>query len=305
MGTQQTADLAIGTTAAEAAIIAATQAAVAAGKDPFGDDDDDNSATVALLADGADADGAEGADDADADADQGDEPGTESDAADADLTAEQLEAVAADASEASAAPELPRFKAQSPAEFAQVRKDLLEKRAKAFKEYADGIIEPDEYSRIDSEVYDALEALTVQRTLHEANAQSEVSTKNQVLDAIMVAAKAQGVDYTTDAQAAKRFDAEMALLEGDGVQRTYAEAANLAHRNVLAVRGIKAPTPAAEPAKPRANGKPPLTLRDAPSAAVPNTGGGWQDQLDKLSGQDYEDAFSRLTPAQQAQLRGD
>lgn len=303
MGTQQ-ADLAIGTTAAEAAVIAATQAAIAAGKDPFGDDDDDESATAALSGEADEAD----ADEASTDADAGDESDEATDADDAtdaaDLTPEQLAAVAGDA-EAQAAPELPQFKTQSPAEYAQARSDLLAKRAKAFKEYADGVIEPEEYSRIDGEVFDALEALTVQRTLHEANTQREASTQEQVLDAIMVAAKAQGVDYTADAQAAKRFDLEMTLLAGDGVKRTYAEAAAQAHKNVLTVRGIKAPAAATDPAKPRANGKPPLTLRNAPSAAVPNAGGGWQDQLAKLSGTEYEDAFSRLTPAQQAQLRGD
>lgn len=303
MGTQQAADLAIGTTAAEAAILASTQAAIAAGKDPFGDDDDDESATVALSGDEDADDTADAADDADAEDDAADDADAATDA-DADLTPEQLAAVAADA-EAQAVPDLPQFKAQSPAEYAQARKDLLDKRAKAFKDYADGVIEPDEYSRIDSEVFDALEALTVQRTLHEANTQRVANTQEQVLDAIMTAAKAQGVDYTADAGAARRFDAEMALLASDGVKRTYAEAAAQAHKNVLAVKGIKAPDPKPDPAKPRANGKPPLTLRDAPSAAVPNAGGGWQDQINKLSGQEYDDAFSRLTPAQQAQLRGD
>lgn len=303
MGTQQAASLAVGTTAAEAAVIAATQAAIAAGKDPFGDDDDDESAATALSADDDAADAE--ADDASADADADDDTAEGDDATEAaDLTPEQLAAVA-DEAETEAAPDLPRFKAQSPAEYAQARSDLLAKRAKAFKEYADGIIEPEEYSRIDGEVFDALEALTVQRTLHEANTQREANTQEQVLDTIMAAAKAQGVDYTADAQAAKRFDLEMTLLAGDGVKRTYAEAAAQAHKNVLAVRGIKAPAAAADPAKPRANGKPPLTLRNAPSAAVPNAGGGWQEQLGKLSGTEYEDAFSRLTPAQQAQMRGD
>lgn len=306
MGTQATANLAIGTTAAEAAILASTQAAIEAGQDPFGDDDDENSAATAPLSADTDADADADADpdlaaDADADADPDADPDAE---ADADLTPEQLAAVAADA-EAQAAPDLPRFKAQSPAEYAQARKELLDKRAKAFKDYSDGNIEPEEYSRIDSEVFDALEALTVQRTLHEANTQREANTQEQVLDTIMEQAKAQGVDYTTDAQAAKRFDLEMSLLAGDGVKRTYAQAAAQAHANVLAVKGIKVADPKPEPAQPRTNGKPPLTLRNVPSAAVPNGGGDWTDSINKLTGQAYDEAFARLTPAQQAQLRGD
>lgn len=304
------ADLAIGTTAAEAAVLAATQAAIEAGKDPFGDDDDD-SATVALSGDEVDDGDDTGADDGAAD--DGDEAGQEADAgaegenADTDLTPEQLAAVAA-AADAQAAPELPQFKVQSPAEYAQARKDLLDKRAKAFKDYADGVIEPDEYSRIDGEVFDALEALTVQRTLHEANTQREVNAWDAALDSVMTAAKEAGtIDYTTDAAAAKQFDMATAMLKVDGKQRTPAQLATDAHKAVLAMRGIadKTPTPKADPAQPRTNGKPPVTLRNAPAAAVANTGGGWQDQLAKLSGQEYEDAFARLTPAQQAQMRGD
>ena len=302
MGTRTATDAAIGTTDAEAAILAATQAAIEAGKDPFGDGDEDDG-TAAEVVDADDA--TDDADPVDPDADDADDAGPDADPGADALTPEQLAAVAADTYASPAAPELPRFKAQSPAEYAQSRKDLMATRAKAFKDYADGVIEPEEYSRIDSEVFDALEALTVQRTLHEANTQRDSDTQGSVLDAIMTAAKAQGVDYTADAQAAKRFDAEMALLAGDGVARTYAEAANLAHKNVLAVRGLKPTTPTADPAKPRTNGKPPVTLRDAPSAAVPNTGGGWQEQIGKLTGQEYEDAFARLAPAQQSQLRGE
>ena len=216
--------------------------------------------------------------------------------------------MAADEAQDEPAPTVDRFKAQSPAEFAAARKELLDKRAKAFKDYADGVIEPEAYSLIDSEVFDALEALTVQRTLHEANAQRDASAQESVLDAIMTAAKAEGVDYVGDLKAAKRFDLEMQLLAEDGVKRTYAQAAALAHKNVLAVRGIAAKPaadPKPEPAKPRANGKPPLTLRNTPAAAMPNSGGNWQDALNKLSGQDYEAAYARLTQAQRDTMMND
>jgi len=299
----------IGTTPAEAEVLAATAAALAAGKDPYGDDDDDdNSAATALSADAdADTDADAGAD-AGADDDTDDDAPT-GDAADEALTPEQLAAIAGDEAGDEPAPTVDRFKAQSPAEFAAARKELLDKRAKAFKDYADGVIEPEAYSLIDSEVFDALEAMTVQRTLHEANAQRDAQTADQVLTAIMDAAKTAGeVDYTTDAQAAKRFDLEMQLLAEDGVKRTYAQAAALAHKNVLAVRGIAAKPaadPKPEPAKPRANGKPPLTLRNTPAAAMPNSGGNWQDALNKLSGQDYEAAYARLTQAQRDTMMND
>lgn len=310
----------IGTTPAEAEVLAATAAALAAGKDPYGDDDDDdNSAATALSADaGADTDADAGADadaddDTDTEDDDADPPAAAGDgtptAGDGDtLTPEQLAAVAADEAQDEPAPTVDRFKAQSPAEFAAARKELLDKRAKAFKDYADGVIEPEAYSLIDSEVFDALEAMTVQRTLHEANAQRDASTQESVLDAIMTAAKAEGVDYVGDLKAAKRFDLEMQLLAEDGVKRTYAQAAALAHKNVLAVRGIAAKPaadPKPEPAKPRANGKPPMTLRNTPTAAMPNSGGNWQDALNKLSGQDYEAAYARLTQAQRDTMMND
>lgn len=310
----------IGTTPAEAEVLAATAAALAAGKDPYGDDDDDdNSAATALSADAdADTDADAGADadaddDTDTEDDDADPPAAAGDgtptAGDGDtLTPEQLAAVAADEAQDEPAPTVDRFKAQSPAEFAAARKELLDKRAKAFKDYADGVIEPEAYSLIDSEVFDALEAMTVQRTLHEANAQRDASTQESVLDAIMTAAKAEGVDYVGDLKAAKRFDLEMQLLAEDGVKRTYAQAAALAHKNVLAVRGIAAKPaadPKPEPAKPRANGKPPLTLRNTPAAAMPNSGGNWQDALNKLSGQDYEAAYARLTQAQRDTMMND
>ena len=315
MNIQTTA--AVGTPAAEAAILEATAKALAEGKDPFGDEDDGSEVPAAEAAD------ADEADTADADAAATDEtPAGNEDAAaaadesegeadaDPDLTAEQLAAVAKDEP---AAVEAPPFKAKSPAEYAEARKELLDKRAKAFKDYSDGVIEAEAYSRIDAEVFDALEALTVERALHTANVQREAQAWSKALDTVMVAAKKAGeVDYAADAEAAKQFDQATTLLQSDGKQRTPSELATDAHRMVLALRGITAKAPAGgtrqeatEPAKPRANGKPPVTLRNVPTAEVPNNGGGWQDQMAKLTGQEYEDAFARLTPAQQAMLRGD
>ena len=301
---------AVGTTATEAEVLAATQAAIAAGKDPFGDDDDDTTAAADDADDqGDDSDDAGAADDegTENDADEVESDSTQ-DGADA-LSADALAAVAGEDAEEAPEPTEVRYKAADPADMAAQRATLAAEKAKALKDLMDGVIEPEEYSRIDGEVSEKLDALTVQRTLHEANAQREAQTTSHVLTAILEAAKAAGeVDYSTHPTAGKRFDAEMQLLAGDGVTRTYAQAATLAHKNVLAVLGIT-PKPAAEPkpepAKPRANGKPPITLRDVPSAAVPNTGGGWQEQIGKLSGLEYDAAFRLLTPAQQAQLRGD
>lgn len=301
--------LPIGTTQSEAEVLAATEAALAAGNDPFGDNDDDDTPAADL------------ADDTPAD-DGGENSAAAALLADAapELTAEQQEAIAGDddaqpgAAAATAVaddtpqdePEAPRYRVDSPEAMAAARSELREKKAKAFKDYTDGVIEADEFSRIDSEVSDALEALTVQRALHTANEQAQAATQTTVLNGIMAAAKAAGhLDYRTDATAAAQFDAAMAMIQADGKQRTYAQLANAAHKAVLAARGIvvkDGATAAPAAAKPRENGKGPLTLRELPAASVPNSGGGWQDKLAGLTGQQYEDAYNALTPAQQAAL---
>lgn len=306
----------VGTTAAEAEVLAATAAALAAGGDPFGDEDDD-AAPVAAAADADD----------DADDDTGNSaPGAELSAGDEttgdETTGDELsaEALAAIADEPQAtAQAAPRYKAGDPADFATQRAALNAEKAKGLKDLMDGVIEPEAYSAIEADVSEKLDALTVRRTLHEANVQTEQQTHDSALDALMTAAKKAGeVDYAADPKAAKQFDAAMAMLAEPGDTRTYAEQVADAHKAVLAIRGVKPAAPtaaevaataaaaaAALAAKPRENGKGPMTLRNVPAAATPNTGGGWQEQIAGLTGQEYEAAFAQLTQAQKAQLLAD
>ena len=299
-----------GTTLAEAEVLDATAAAIAAGADPFGDEVDTAGAGEDAAA-GTDAD------------DETDDAGTaaadtKGDPADGDgdqaatlpLEAETVVAAAEDPAPAPAA--APRYNAGDPADFKTQRTELTTEKAKALKDLMEGVIEPDAYSAIVDAVDDKLDALTVRRTLHEANVQTEQQTQGNALDSLMAAAKKAGeVDYGADPKAAKQFDAAMAMLAEPGDTRSYAEQVAEAHKAVLAIRGVKpaaAQAAAAAPAlaaTPRENGKGPMTLRNVPAAATPNTGGGWQEQLASLSGQDYEAAFARLTPAQQVQMRGD
>lgn len=299
-----------GTTEAEAAILASTAAAIASGQDPFGDEDDEYTAATAAASDDGDDETAatdgevetvSTKDELSADAPAavaGDYDGDKQVAGDADHTADAT----ADA------PAVPRFKGIDPAEYKIQRAAIVAEKAKGLKDLMDGTIEPDAYSALVDAADEKLEALAVARTLHEANVQTEAQTQGQVLDRIMRAAKADGIDYT-DAKIARRFDAEMALMDADGDKRTYAERAADAHKAVAAVLGKPKPKadaePAKEPAKPRENGKGPLTLRNVPAAEVPNNGGSWIDAIGKLSGQDYEVAYARLTPAQKAQLLND
>ncbi len=275
-----------GTTTAEADALAATAAMLAAGKDPFGDEDETTAA-------------------ADTDTDAGEQAESDKPGTDNALSAEALEAIAADEAQPEPAA-TPRYKAGDPTEFKAKRDEQIAVKAKGLKDLMDGVIEPEEYSRIEAEVSDALDALTVQRTLHEANVQTEQQTQETALDKIITAAKKSGeVDYLADAKAAKQFDTAMKMLADDGEMRTYAELAAEAHKVVLAVRGIKQEAPTAAPANARENGKGPMTLRNLPAAEIANSGGGWKDQLATLSGQAYEESFSKLSAGQRAELMND
>lgn len=303
----------IGTTTAEAEVLAATAALLADGKDPFGDDDEspevEAASYVVAEADGSVVDTEVNPDDAAPEAET-EVKDPEAEGAEA-LSAEALAAIAADDDSPAPAEPSKRYNAGDPAEFKAKRDEQNTIKAKALKDLMEGVIEPEEYSRIEAEVADNLEALAVRRTLHEANVQTERQTQESALDKIITAAKKAGeVDYLADAKAAKQFDTAMKLLADDGEARTYAELAADAHKAVLAIRGIKkaetpAATPAPAPAQPRENGRGPMTLRTVPAAETPNSGGGWQEALNTLSGQAYEDAFAKLTPGQRAQLMND
>jgi len=150
-----------------------------------------------------------------------------------------VETVSTPASEAPAAeaPAAPRFQGIDPAEYKTQRAAIVAEKAKGLKDLMEGVIEPDAYSALVDAADEKLEALAVARTLHEANAQTEAQTQAQVLDKIMRAAKADGIDYAANGKAARRFDAEMALMDADGDKRPYAERAADAHKTVATLLG--------------------------------------------------------------------
>ncbi len=293
-------------------VLAATAALVAAGKDPFGDDDDDETLPAADVAD-----------DNDNDDDAGDPPAETTPAADADpekkveepnnddaLDADALEALAAD-DEPAAAPER-RFNAGDPSKFEEQRAALLAEKAAAFKGVMDGTIEPEAYSATESAVQVKLDRLLVQQTLHEANVQSAQQSEASAIEALMASSKkANEIDYVADTKAQVQFDAalNMLALDPDNVKMPYAQRVAEAHKVVLALRGLAKPavvdTPKPAAAVARENGKGPVTLRNIPAAASPNAGGGIVEQMSALSGQEYQAAFERLTPAQRAQVLGE
>lgn len=314
-------------TKTEAEVLAATAAALAKGEDPFGDDGDDepaaggdttdeaaeeNPATVAELDEAGDDEGT---------TDEADEKGEADEGKDDDkgeaLSKEALEELAGDdEDDADDAPAAPRYKTVDKDAIAQQRKDLMAEDAKALKDMIDGVIEPEAYSEKRNEIQGKLDQLLVQQTLSEANAQSEQQAHEAAINGIIASAKKAGeIDYVADVKAQKQFDAALRTLlaDEDNAGLSQAKLCSMAHRTVLAVRGITAkpaaaaaePKPKPEPAKARENGKGPTTLRNVPAAATANSGGGLVEQMAALSGDAYQAAFDKLTPAQKAQLRGD
>ena len=78
-------------------------------------------------------------------------------------------------------------------------------------------------------------------------------------------------------------------------------------KKVDSIVSNSSPGAAQAASKPAQRGVPavPPTLRGIPTAATPNSGGGVVEQMANLSGQAYEAAFSKLSPAQQAALLGE
>lgn len=267
--------------------IAAEQAA---GGDPFGDDEE----LVRDMPEG-EAPVEQAADDLDAD-EKPAEP----------AQAETAESVEQPAEPVSQQPD--RFDASLPTDYKEQRAQLMAEKAKAMKQLMDGEIDAEQYAAEELRVADQLENLMAQRiraeTLQEANSQNDARYVQRELNKLAARVKNE-IDYKADPSAPKEFDRALGLLmaDPDNTARDYADVIQDAHRMVMAMRGLKAPAAApTAPASRRPEGNAPVTLRNLPSASLPNTGGGVIEQMSRLRGPEYEAAFSKLTPQQRATL---
>ncbi len=314
-------------TAAEKAIIEQTNKAIEAGEDPFGDNegfetttttttDNDQAAADAATDEVAERTAAEAAAEA-ATANEGDPAGHNPDAGDPDAAV--LEAIA----NGDDTPALPgvadplNFNVNAPADYKTARATLLAEKSEAMAKLMNGEIDASEYAAIEVRVMDSLEDLSAQRiraeTLQEVNTQSAAQSQAAVIQALISRAKDE-VPYATDAKAQRQFDMALSILTADPdmAGKSFTELTNEAHKVVLKLRGI-ADKPAAKTAEELAaeaearmpGGKPPVTLRNIPPAATANTGGNITEALSRLSGQEYEAAYNKLTPQQKAALLDD
>lgn len=286
----------------EQKVLDALEKAKAAGGDPFGDEDDLDT-VIDETADEVADDVAE--DSADDETQARETPKREDDEVDKPAEANEDVALPEVASE---------YRAEVPQDYKDRRAELMKAKAEAMKKLMDGEIDAEAFAAEDARIADALEELTAQRiraeTLIEANQQAQALQQQKALQRLIAQTREQ-VDYMKDQKAQKQFDTAMRAIaaDPDNAGRDYADLIQEAHRVVCALRGIpltkgeqvaRAVETAAATRRPKE--APPVTLRNIPAASTPNANGDILDQLGRLSGPAYEEAFNRLSPAQRKAL---
>lgn len=307
-------------TPAAQAVKAQIEAEIAAGGDPFGDDeplvaetieDQANKAAAKLVDEQGEDDPA-----------SIDEPTGEAVEKTAEKAADEAPEAKPDAeqpkpAQEAKAPEALTFTVDS-ADFKAQQNELRATKRDLANKWTAGELTDAEYVTQTDEVDGKLLDLTVQMTrattLHEINVQSAArvqaatrDAENAAMSALAMQSKAAGlIDYAMDQAAAAQFDALFAATKLDPANagKSASELVEKAHTAVLTLRGIAPaakPTPAAERVTPAA----PLTLRGLPNAATSNSGGTVADSIGRLTGDAYRAAWSKLTPAQKAAMLDD
>ena len=282
----------------EQKVVAQIKAAQESGEDVFGDDEE-------LVRDEPQADADEQPEQTEAAAD---EPTTEQQEAQA--PAEEPPAIEQQAAEppakADTAPQT--FDVQLPADHEQKIADLLKEKAQAFKKLMEGEMEADEFATIDAKVTNDINRInrevTRAETLAEANRQQAENYQTTAIRQLIARTKGE-VDYAADAKAQKQFDVALAVVKADpdNAALDFAELIDQAHKVVAAQRGVTAkPAAPQAPASRKPDVQAPVTLRSLPSAGTQNTNGSVADSLARLRGQDFENAFAKLTPSQRAAM---
>jgi hypothetical protein len=279
-------------TAEETKTLEATNRAIEAGEDPFGDEEE---IVAALPEDEGDPD--------DTTNTGGDDDGQATTEQQGDTTTQQAQ------QEEQAQATTRQFDAKVPDDYKAQRGTLLAEKSAAMKQLMDGEIDAEAYAAIETRVADQIEELTASRiraeTLMEANRQNTEAEQQKAINQLIARTKTQ-VDYAADAKARKQFDQSLAVIVGDpdNAGLSYQDLIQKSHQMVAALRGIVvSDKPSAQqPGQRKPDGEAPLTLRDLPVASVPNANGNMLDQIGRLKGQDYETAFAKLNPSQRRAL---
>ena len=274
-------------TPTETQVLADIEAAKARGDDPFGDNDQPEAETPEAETPAAIVEAVETAEVV---APEGQEPAPEP--------------VPERASDQPAS-----YKTDMPADYKAQRGELMKQKAGLTKQLMDGEIDADAFAAEEARISDSLEDLTAQRiraeTLQEANAQTQANYQQAAIQRLITSSKAE-VDYTADAKAQKQFDIALTAIgqDLDNAGRDYVDLISEAHKVVLALRGITSKgQQVADAIKSRIpDGNPPVTLRGLPTASTPNSNGDMLDQIGRLKGPAYEEAYAKLSPSQKRAL---
>jgi hypothetical protein len=301
-------------------ILAETQKALAAGGDPFGDNDAAEStpatdpANTQTAQDNADASDSTEGNTADPGKDEKPDAGTGEQQPDASI----LEEIAQQ--KPVQQPEPPQYQAEVLGNADEKIAALFADKAAAMKQLMAGEIEAEDYAQVDMRVTAEMNKLVAStakaETLQEINTQSLRNQQDAILIDLVTRTAAE-VPYATDQTAVSQFNIALSGLQvmPENANTHFAVLCEKAHRAVMAMRGVdqvpKAEAKAAEQAQAaiaearKPKGDIPVTLRGIPAAANPNTGGGILEQIGRLKGQEFETAFAKLTPSQRAELLND
>lgn len=206
---------------------------------------------------------------------------------------------------------------EGPKDFKAERQALRDKKAEVEKQWAEAQITDEQRAtalqQIDDQIDDLLIAHTRAETLRNYNAQQAEAQMNAAVTNILKQAKAAGtIDYAADQKAAVQFDQMLSMhaADPDNAGKSAAELAALAHRSVLAFRGIVEKAKA-EPTKESASDATttapakrdaPITLAGLPNAERTVQEDSVLDKFKTLSGEDAEDYLASLSPADQQRV---
>lgn len=209
------------------------------------------------------------------------------------------------------APFVPQYTAEAPADADTKLAALKSEHDKAFADLMAGVIEPEAYQEIkdrtDAERDQIKTAVLKAQVFAEANEQAQQQLAQQewarAEKAAMDAFKAEGLDYRAKPALLAAYNVHLRALGNDAANADKDAAWFLAeaNRRTRADLGMPAaPTRRNTPAAPAVDlSQMPPTLRNAPPAIDPATGGDEFAHMANLTGIEAERAFARLTPEQQ------
>jgi len=165
-----------------------------------------------------------------------------------------------------------------------------------------------EIDTLDDQLSDLVRQQTRAETLAEATRQQTEREQVALLGKIAQLGKEAGLDYATP-EVAEQFDLALNMILAKG-GKTYAQAAQQAHKTVLALNGIAATPQAAAPAQAPADAtrpapadrKPPqapVTLANAPRAGAAQVGQDAISQMNALTDPDAMEDMVASMPARQ------